>query len=102
LEVVRNKNLRYALPLVGVLAVLTAIGLQTLPDRVRRVALPALIVLGVLQVSAVMAGVPPNVRIPGLAVSWVPASPPERADWRHPEIPSVLERGRHRAPRPGS
>jgi hypothetical protein len=98
LEVVRNKNLRYALPLVGVLAVLTAIGLQAVPDRVRRVAVPALVVLGLLQVSAVMAGVPPNVRIPGLAVWWVPASPPERADWRHREILSVLERDRHGAP----
>ena len=98
LELIRNKNLRYALPLLGALAVLAALGLRALPVRVRRVAAAALIGLGLVQASAVMAGVPPNVWIPGLATWWVPASPPARADWRHREILALLERDRRGAP----
>ena len=98
LELIRNKNLRYALPLLGALAVLAALGLGALPVRARQIAVAALIGLGLVQASAVMAGVPPNVWIPGLATWWVPASPPERADWRHREILALLERDRRGAP----
>jgi hypothetical protein len=98
LELVRNKNLRYALPLLGGVAVMAALGLRALPDRVRRVVAMVLVVLGVAQVSAVVSGVPPNVWIPGLATWWVPASPPQRADWRHAEILAALERDRRGAP----
>jgi Dolichyl-phosphate-mannose-protein mannosyltransferase len=98
LELIRNKNLRYALPLLGVLAVLAALGLQALPRRLYRVAVAVLVVLGIAQVSAVLGGVPPNVWVPGLGVWWVPASPPQRADWRHAEILALLERERRGAP----
>ena len=98
LELIRNKNLRYALPLLGAVAVLTALGLGALPGRVRRVVAGVLVVLGVAQVSAVAAGVPPNVWIPGLATWWLPASPPARGDWRHHEILALLGRARGGAP----
>jgi Dolichyl-phosphate-mannose-protein mannosyltransferase len=98
LELVRNKNLRYALPLVGGLAVLAALGLRALPERARRVVTPLLLVLSLAQVSAVVSGIPPNVWIPGLATWWVPASAPQRADWRHAEILAVLERDRRGSP----
>jgi hypothetical protein len=98
LEVIRNKNLRYTLPLLGAVAVLAALGFGTLPDRVRRVGAGVLVVLGLLQVSAVAAGVPPRVWIPGLATWWVPASPPQRGDWRHREILALLEGDRGGAP----
>jgi hypothetical protein len=98
LELVRNKNLRYALPLVGGLAVLAALGLRALPDRARPAVATVLVVLGLAQVGAVVSGVPPNVWIPGLATWWVPASPPARADWRHAEVLAVLERDREGSP----
>jgi hypothetical protein len=98
LELVQNKNLRYALPLLGGLAALAALGLRVLPELGRRVVTPVLLVLALVQVSAVVSGVPPNVWIPGLATWWVPASPPQRADWRHAEILAVLERDRGGAP----
>jgi hypothetical protein len=98
LELVRNKNLRYALPLLGVLAVLAALGLEALPVRLRRVVAGGLAVLAIVQVSAVVAGVPPNLWIRGLATWWVPASPPERADWRHRDILALLEADRRGTP----
>jgi hypothetical protein len=98
LELIRNKNLRYALPLLGAVAVLAALGLGVAPRGLRRVGAIVLVVLGVAQVSAVATGVPPVVWIPGLATWWLPATPPERADWRHAEILTLLERDRRGAP----
>ena len=76
---IQNKNLRYSLPLLGVMAVIAALALTTLPRGVRRGAAVALLLLGALQVAAIAAGVPPNVRLPGARVWWVPASPPMRS-----------------------
>jgi hypothetical protein len=72
--------------------------LQALPDRIRRGAGWVLVVLALGQVSAVLTGIPPNLWIPGLATWWVPASPPQPADWRHSEILAAIERDRHGAP----
>lgn len=98
IEMVRNKNLRYVLPLFGIIAVLAALGLTALPPRVRRVVGVGLAALAIAQVSAVTTGVPPTVRIPGLGTRWVPVSPPRTADWRHGEILALLERDRRAAP----
>jgi hypothetical protein len=97
LELVRNKNLRYALPLLGALAVLAALGLDTMPARTRRIAAVGLAVLGIIQVSAVTTGAPPNLWVPGLQTWWIPASPPQRADWRHRDILALLEGDSHGA-----
>jgi Dolichyl-phosphate-mannose-protein mannosyltransferase len=94
----QNKNLRYSLPLLGALAVLAALGLQTLPARVRRPATVAAALLAIVQVSGVVGGVPQNRRIPGLQASWLPSSPPRRADWAHQPILALLERDRRGAP----
>ena len=98
LEVIRNKNLRYSLPVLGALAVLAALSLDTLPARVRRVAAVALVVLGVAQVSAITTGVPPNVLVPRLQTWWVPQAVVSRADWHHRDILALLERDRRGAP----
>ena len=98
LELIRNKNLRYALPLLGVLAIVAALGLEALPERLRRGATIALVVIGVVQVSAVTTGVPPNVLLPGLGTWWVPATPPSRDDWHHRDILALLERDRRGTP----
>ena len=98
LEVIRNKNLRYSLPVLGALAVLAALSLDTLPARVRRVAAVALVVLGVAQVSSITTGVPPNVLVPRLQTWWVPQAVVSRADWHHRDILALLERDRRGAP----
>lgn len=98
LELIRNKNLRYSLPLLGAVAVLAALGLSVLPTRARRLAVGGLVVLGVVQISGVAAGVPSRVWLPGLATWWMPASPPQSADWRHREILALLERDSGGAP----
>jgi hypothetical protein len=98
IELIRNKNLRYSLPLLGVLAVLAALGLGALPGRLRRLAVAVLAVLGLAQVGGVAAGVPPNVWLPGLATWWVPASAPQRGDWQQHAILAALERDRRGVP----
>jgi dolichyl-phosphate-mannose-protein mannosyltransferase/DUF2993 family protein len=98
LELIRNKNLRYALPLLGVIAVLAGLGLRTLPGRLRTLAVVAGLALGIAQVSAVVSGVPRDVHIPWLETSWVPVSAPDRGDWRHREILALIERDRHGVP----
>src|SRR5262245_15391855 len=95
---IQNKNLRYSLPLLAGMAVIAAVALRALPRGIRQGAAVALLVLGVLQLSATVAGVPPNVRLPGLGVLWVIASPPIRADWKHAEILARLEQDRRGAP----
>jgi Dolichyl-phosphate-mannose-protein mannosyltransferase/LmeA-like phospholipid-binding len=94
LELIRNKNLRYSLPLIGGLAVIAALGLEALPGRLRRAVALVLVLVGLVQVSAVATGVPPNVLVPGLRTWWVPQSPPSKADWRHRDILTLLERDR--------
>jgi Dolichyl-phosphate-mannose-protein mannosyltransferase len=98
LEVIRNKNLRYSLPLLGVLAIVAALGLEALPERLRRGLAIALVVIGVVQVSAITTGMPPNFLVPGLGTWWLPATPPSRADWHHRDILTLLERDRRGAP----
>jgi Dolichyl-phosphate-mannose-protein mannosyltransferase len=97
LEVIRNKNLRYSLPILGALAVVSALALDALPGRVRRVVAIALIALGVVQVSAITTGVPPNTLLPWVRTWWVPSAVVSRADWRHREILALVDRDRRGA-----
>ena len=95
---IQNKNLRFTLPLLGVMAVIAALTLTTLPRGVRRGAVIALVLLGAVQVAAIVSGIPPNVRLPWLGVWWVPGSPPMRTDWQHAKILALLEQDRRGAP----
>jgi hypothetical protein len=98
LELIQNKNLRYALPLLAAAAVVAALALDALPARARRGSAVVLAAGALLQVGAIAAGVPPNVRVPGLGVWWVPATPPVREDWRHREILALIDGDRRGAP----
>jgi hypothetical protein len=98
MEMARNKNLRYSLPLLGAVAVLAALGLDALPSRARRPTVIALAGLAIVQASAITSGLPRNVWIPGLETWWIPASPPDRRDWRHRDILALLEADRRGAP----
>ena len=98
LEAIRNKNLRYSLPIAGALAVLAALPLGALPARVRRVAAIALVAVTLVQLGSMTTGVPPNRMLPWLHTWWLPTAVPSRADWRHHEILAVLDRDRRGAP----
>jgi hypothetical protein len=90
----RNKDLRYVLPLLPVAAALAGAAVAALGPRARPVALGALAVVGAVQLSAVAWGVPPPATLPGLGVPWVLGSPPMRGDWRQREFLRIIERDR--------
>jgi hypothetical protein len=102
----RNKDLRYTLPLLPAAAALAGLTVGALGPRRRRVALGVLGVVGAIQVSAVAWGVPPVVTLPGLGVPWVLGSPPMRGDWRHREFLRIIREDRageqERAGRPAT
>jgi len=82
----RNKDLRYTLPTLPAAAALGGIAIAALPRRVRHAGIAVLVLVGILQVSAVAWGTPPAIPLPGLEVPWVLPSAPVRADWRQREF----------------
>jgi hypothetical protein len=97
LQAIQNKNLRYSLPVVGALAVVAALALDALPARIRRVTAVGLVVLAVVQITAMTTRMPPNFIVPGLKTWWLPTAVPTRADWHHREILALLDRDRRGA-----
>jgi hypothetical protein len=89
-EALRNKNLRYTLPLLPLAAVVAAIGWRALPRAGRVAAGLVLAAVAVLQVGATAFDRPRDARVPGLGVPLGVASPPVRDDWRHREILALL------------
>jgi len=99
---IRNKNLRYVLPIFPVAALIASVGLRALPRAWRRGLAAALVALSTLQVSAAAFGVPP---VPG----WTPFNlplvfsfPPSPVEWPHRQILDVIVRERRRTPAPVS
>ncbi len=88
----RNKDLRYTLPLLPAAAVLAGLAVAALGPRLRGVALGVVAAVGALQVSAVAWAVPPPVELPGLGLRWVLASPPSRGDWHHRDFLRLITR----------
>jgi len=83
---VRNKDLRYTLPLLPAAAVLAGMAAGALPSRAR---LPVLVVLGLVgaaQVGSTAWELPPPFYLPGLAVPSVLPSPAMRDDWRQRDV----------------
>lgn len=97
-ELLRNKNLRYTLPLLPVASVVAGIAFSALRGRARTVVAAALIAAAAVQVSGTVAGVPADARLPGLGVPWVIASPPMLDDWKHREILALITRASRGAP----
>ena len=91
-EGLRNKNLRYTLPLLPLAAVVAAIGWRVLPRGVRVAATAVLGVVAVLQVGATAFDRPRAAHVPGLGVPLGISSPPLRGDWRHREILALIVR----------
>jgi hypothetical protein len=80
-ELLRNKNLRYTLPLLPVVAVIASLGWRALP-RPGRVAMAVVLgLMAILQVSVTAFDRPRSAVVPGLGLPLGVASPPVRGDW---------------------
>ncbi|HEV8583600.1 MAG TPA: LmeA family phospholipid-binding protein [Methylomirabilota bacterium] len=90
----RNKDLRYTLPLLPAAAALAGLTVASLGERARVAALGVLAVIGALQISAVVWAVPPPVTLPGLGVPWVLTNPPARGDWHQRDFLRVIAQDR--------
>jgi hypothetical protein len=77
----RNKDLRYTLPLLPIASTLAAISVGALGRRWQTALGAVLLVAGVAQLSGVLWAVPPPFKLPRLDMPWVLASPPVRAEW---------------------
>jgi Dolichyl-phosphate-mannose-protein mannosyltransferase/LmeA-like phospholipid-binding len=80
-ELLRNKNLRYTLPLLPVVAVVAALGWRALPRRARLAVAAVLAVVAALQVSATAFDHPRAAAVPGFDLPLGVGSPPVRDDW---------------------
>jgi hypothetical protein len=89
----RNKDLRYTLPVLPAAAALGGLAVAALGPRLRRVGLGVLAVVGGVQLCAV-AWVPPPVTLPGLGVPWVLGSPPVQSDWRQRDFLRIIAQDR--------
>jgi hypothetical protein len=83
---VRNKDLRYTLPLLPAAAALAGMAIGALPGRAGVAGLALVALVGAAQVSGVAWGVPPAVPVPVLNVPVLFDSSPARDDWRHRDV----------------
>ena len=90
----RNKDLRYTLPLLPVAATLAGIAVGALGRRLSAVAGVVIVVAGLVQLSGVLWAVPPSVTVPWLGRPWVLASPPVRADWHQRDFLRIIVQDR--------
>jgi Dolichyl-phosphate-mannose-protein mannosyltransferase len=89
---VRNKDLRYTLPLLPMAAVLAGIAVSALGRRWRPWVATGLIVVGAGQVSGTLFGLPPAFRLPMLGVPTGIDTPPMRTEWHHRDILRAISR----------
>ena len=94
-SLIQNKNLRYTLPILPAAALVTAIGLRSLPTAWRRVAGLAAVALGILQVSMTLFLVPTPPTLPGMILPLAIGRAPSGADWQHDRILADLARETH-------
>jgi dolichyl-phosphate-mannose-protein mannosyltransferase/DUF2993 family protein len=94
----RNKDLRYTLPLLPIAAVIAGMAVSAAGTRVRPVGLAVLALVGLVQVSATAFGMPPPVTLPVLNVPSLLGTPPMRTNWHHRDVLAAIERDRRGAP----
>jgi hypothetical protein len=94
---IRNKNLRYTLPLLPAAAVLAGIGFTAVPRRARAAAAGVVAVVAAIQVSTAAFGIPPAARLSAFGVPLALEVPPRREDWRQREILALITRDARRA-----
>jgi hypothetical protein len=95
---VRNKNLRYTLPVLPMAAVLAGTAVAMVGKRWRPVLAALVIVAGVTQVSETLFAIPPVVRLPIVDVPSAVGTPPMRTDWHHRAILALIARDSAGAP----
>src|SRR5436189_3849458 len=79
-SLIQNKNLRYTLPILPAAVLVAAMGLRSLPVRVRRWTGVAALALGALQVSMTLFQVPTPPILPGMVMPLALGRAPSRAD----------------------
>ena len=91
-SLIRNKNLRYSLPVLPAAALVAAAGLRALPGAWRRAALWACLAAGLLQISMASFAVPfpPALALLGAPIVFHHA--PSGGDWQHARILADLSR----------
>jgi hypothetical protein len=97
LALVRNKDFRYLLPVLPLVAAIAALGWSALPARGRIATAVAAAAITALQISSTATNAPPD-RVTGLGLRYALASPPMRADWRQHEILALILRDSAGAP----
>jgi hypothetical protein len=83
---VRNKDLRYSLPILPMAAVLAGIAVSVIPGGARMAVLAVLGVVGAVQLGATAWGVPPSFYLPMLNVPLVVDSSVSHDDWRQRDV----------------
>jgi len=91
-ELLRNKNMRYTLPLLPVVAVVAALGWRALPRPGRLALAVVLALVAVLQISVTAFDRPRAAVVPGLGLPLGVASPPVRGDWPLRQILALIAR----------
>jgi hypothetical protein len=89
---IQNKNLRYTLPILPAVALVTAVGAQSLPRRWKRGAIWGCLAVGALQISMTTFALP---RPPVFSIFLTPlpvSFPPSPADWQEDKVLDDLER----------
>src|SRR5262249_13836063 len=89
---IQNKNLRYTLPILPAAALVTAVGVQSLPRSFKRGAIWGCFAVAALQISMTAFGLP---RPPVFAIFLAPlpvSFPPSAADWQEDKVLDDLER----------
>jgi hypothetical protein len=95
----QNKQMRYALPLVPMIAVTAALGFAALPRPARRVAAVAVSLAALFQVWSTAFGAPAAPRLPLIGTLTIGATPPDPAPWPHRAIFDAILRDGGGAPR---
>lgn len=91
-SLIQNKDLRYTLPILPAVALVTALGVMAVPRRCRGVTVLACAAAAALQVSMTAFALPPPLSIP-LFLTPIPISfPPSPADWQEARVLDDLVR----------
>lgn len=86
----QNKQTRYTLPLLPVMAVVAGVGFAALPSVGRAAAGIAIVVGAAFQLSSTAFAVPATVRVAGIPLT--DPAPPNRSEWQHRPIFDLIAR----------
>jgi hypothetical protein len=95
----QNKQIRYALPLLPMMAVAGGLGFAALPTPGRWVAAVGIVAAATFQISSTAFAVPAVARLPLVGVVPTDPAPPSRLEWPHRAILDLIVRDSGGAPR---